>query len=160
MKIFQILGLGLLAISLTMGACKKDDDTQSTSDILIEGKWDLTAATINPGVEIFPGIVVNDLLIDEEPCDADDLTIFNADGSSAGDEGATKCDPSDPQNYNNGTWSLSSDEKTLTISIEGTLIAFIVKSASSSKLVLETAADKLDSSFPATSTVTFTFTKA
>ncbi len=159
MKIFQFLGLSLLAMSLTMGACKKDDDTQSTSDILIEGKWDLTAANINPGFEVFPGVVLSDLLIDEDPCDADDLTVFNADGTATGEEGATKCDPSDPQTYSNGTWALSADEKTLTMDFDGTEIAFTVKSASSSKIVLETAADNFDTDFPSTSTVTFTFTK-
>lgn len=159
MKIFQFFGLSLLAMALTMGACKKDDDTKSTSDILIEGKWDLTAAKINPGFEVFPGIVLSDLLLDEDPCDADDLTIFNADGTATGDEGATKCDPSDPQTYSNGTWSLSADEKTLTINFDMTPVIFNVKSVSSSTIVLETAADNFDDTFPSTSTVTFTFTK-
>ncbi len=160
MKIFKMLGLSLLAISLTMGACKKDEDTKSTADILVEGQWDLTGLTINPGFEVFPGVVISDLLIDEDPCDADDLTIFNADGSATGDEGATKCDPSDPQTYSNGSWSLSADEKTLTITFDGIQIPFTVKSASSSKSVLETAADNFDNTFPATSTITVTFTKA
>ncbi len=31
------------------------------------------------------------------------------------DEGPTKCDPNDPQTYNDGTWVLSADNKSLTI---------------------------------------------
>lgn len=159
MKIFQLLSISFLAIALTLGSCKKDDDSKSTRDILIEGKWDLTSAKVNPGIEVFPGIVISDLLIDEDPCDADDLTIFNADGTATGDEGATKCDPSDPQTYSNGNWSLSSDEKQLTVDFEGEAITFNVSSVSDTQLVLTATADSVDPDFPNTSTITFTFVK-
>lgn len=159
MKIFQLLSISILAIALTMGACKKDDDSKSARDILIEGQWDLTAAKVNPGIEVFPGVVISDLLIDEEPCDADDLTIFNADGTATGDEGATKCDPSDPQTYSNGTWSLSSDEKQLTIDFDGEEITFNIASITDTQLVLTASADSVDPDYPSTSTITFTFVK-
>ncbi|MEZ5031200.1 MAG: lipocalin family protein [Saprospiraceae bacterium] len=159
MKIFQLLTISILATALTMGACKKDDDSKSARDILIEGKWDVTSAKVNPGIEIFPGVVISDLLIDEDPCDADDLTIFNADGTSTIDEGPTKCDPSDPQTYNNGSWSLSSDEKQLTIDIDGEEITFNIASISDTQLVLTASADSFDPNFPSTSTMTFTFVK-
>ena len=159
MRTLRFLALGALALSLSLGACKKDNDSKSVRDILIEGQWDLTAATIDPPFDVGGGITISNLLIDEDACDADDLTIFNADGTATGDEGATKCDPSDPQQYSNGTWTLNADETVLTISDAGEVFVFTVASATDNQLKLTISADQFDDDFPSTSTVTFTFTK-
>lgn len=47
-----------------------------------------------------------------EPCEKDDLTHFKKDGTAVDDDGATKCDPADPQTESY-LWSFLTNETEL-----------------------------------------------
>ncbi len=100
---------------LLFSACKKSDNgggggnTRSTT--LTNGKWLQTAQTsqtITNGV----GGLVDDDFAGMSACEKDDYTIFNSSNLIIIDEGATKCDATDPQQYTVGQWTLlDSDTK-------------------------------------------------
>jgi len=109
----------LFVTLLTFTACKKDEDSPKTAkDYLTAGFWKMTAGTIDPGID-FGGTVITDFYAFLDACEKDDLTRFNADGTITDDEGATKCDPDDPQTTTDGSWVLSADNKTVTMSYPG-----------------------------------------
>jgi hypothetical protein len=47
------------------------------------------------------------------PCEADDITAFKTDSTWSLDNGSTKCNTSDPQVIETGTWSFTSDQMQL-----------------------------------------------
>ena len=104
------------AFTLLFSACQKDDDTNtetSGQEILTSGQWMVTAATANPPVTI-GGIPFSNLYLVAPTCLKDNYYVFKTDGIAELNEGATKCNPTDPQTLSQ-TWSLSSDEKSITI---------------------------------------------
>jgi hypothetical protein len=96
---------------LSLFSCKKDEKTAKENLI---GKWMMTAMTISPAQN-----GVTDMFSTSSACGKDDLTIFNTDGTVTNDEGAVKCNASDPQTSSGGTWALSADGKTLTMTSPG-----------------------------------------
>lgn len=114
----KLFGLLILFVIIGVSSCKKDENkdttTKSTRDYLVSGNWKTTAITVSPGIN-FGTTVITDFFAQEDDCQKDDLTKFNADGTITDDEGATKCDPNDPQTTNDGTWILSADGKSVTI---------------------------------------------
>jgi hypothetical protein len=67
-------------------------------------------------------------------CQKDDLFIFESGGVYKTDEGATKCDPTDPQ-QTTGTWVFNSGETMLTTVEGGDTVTVTITELSSSKLV-------------------------
>ncbi len=129
----NVLKFGLMAIaacSILFTACKKDD--KSAADIMTTGSWKTTKDESKLTTETT--WTANAI----DACTADDFTTYAKSGSFTFDEGATKCDPTDDQSTT-GTWALSSDEKTLTLTDSGFGIAFTVESISESKIVLSVA---------------------
>ncbi len=116
------LSLIALALVITLASCKKEETTITTktpTEYLTAGNWKVTGMTINPGIEVL-GVVLTDIYaLGIEDCTKDDLITFNTDGTLTEDEGASKCNPDDPQTTNDGTWTLSDDGKTLTILYPG-----------------------------------------
>lgn len=101
----------LLAGMACLNACKKKEDpAPSTKELLASTsskKWKITSITVGnqPFLEsIFP-----------EACTRDNLFVFYTDNKLVIEEGATKCNSSDPSTVAQGTWRLSTDEKTLTL---------------------------------------------
>ncbi len=125
---FSLLLLVVAAFSFT--ACK-DDDEKSAEELLTAAScWSPTKDELfNSTTNKWEDQGVDD-------CTKDDCTKFNSDKTASFDEGATKCDPSDPQT-NTGTWSLSADGKTLTATIGGDTSSATIVELTSSKLVLE-----------------------
>lgn len=128
----------LIAISgsfLMVSSCKKDDDDPvNKKAILTANSWKLSGMTIDPAIDFF-GIQISDIyngFMDD--CAKDDLMIFNEDGSYTGDEGATKCDPDDPQITEEGTWVFNADETQLITTDADTSYTFTIVTLSSSKL--------------------------
>jgi hypothetical protein len=111
MKNLQLLLFLCAALAFT--ACKKDDDP-SKKEMLTNKNWVMTAATVDPSFVLITGGSTNNLYNQLEACAKDDITRLNADGKATFDEGALKCNVADPQTTN-GTWALSLDEKTLSI---------------------------------------------
>ena len=122
-KIIKKIGWVSLILLLAVSACKKDEETpaepqKSTKDYLTAGYWKTTAMTIDPGINI-GGTVITDFFAQMLPCTKDDLTRFETNGKITDDEGATKCDPNDPQTTTDGNWVLAADNKSVTISYPG-----------------------------------------
>jgi hypothetical protein len=106
------------ACTLLFSSCQKDDDNDEPSgqEILTSGQWKITGATANPPLTI-PGVgTISDIYNTPfvKACFKDNYYVFNANGTAEINEGATKCNDSDPQS-DPTTWSLSADEKELTI---------------------------------------------
>lgn len=111
----KLLSLLAIASIFVLSSCKKDETTKSPTEYLTAGNWKVTGMTINPGIEV-AGIVITDIYyLMVQDCAKDNLIKFNTDGSVTDDEGATKCSSDDPQTTTDGTWTLSTDSKTLTI---------------------------------------------
>ncbi len=121
----------LLAVSaFTVTACK--DDESNEDKLTAASCWKNTKSeTYDPTTNVWTEDVLDD-------CDKDDCTRFNADKTMTFDEGATKCDPADPQT-STGSWSLSADGSTLTVSDPGSGFSFAgqITELSSSRLVVE-----------------------
>jgi len=140
-NLLSILVACLFVLSFT--ACG-DDSTDSTpsnnsqTDLLTASAWIMTAATIDPPIEIF-GVTFSDLYADMDDCDKDDLLIFNANMTGSNDEGPTKCDPSDPQSeaFN---WEWAANETKLTYDST----TFDVTTLSTTELTLKSVIDGAD----------------
>jgi hypothetical protein len=91
-----------------LSSCKKEDDPVTPATdfkaLLQDKKWKLIKQEVN-GVDFFFQL---------DKCSQDDLRIYNANGTVTQDEGVTKCISTDPQQSSDGTWTLSTDGKSLT----------------------------------------------
>jgi len=94
-------------------ACKKKEDkpatAQTKTQLLTANNWTLTAFVASrpnePDANMF-GLFEN--------CTKDDFIKFNTNFSVIFDEGATKCDPTDPQTETE-IWSFGPNESTIII---------------------------------------------
>lgn len=102
MKKITYFALMLMLASLVF-SCKKKDP-EPTPQQKVTGNWRLT----------FARITVDGVSENGQPCELDNTFNFQASGAFTIDEGATKCDPSDPQT-STGTWSITADGKTMNI---------------------------------------------
>ncbi|MDP1726463.1 MAG: hypothetical protein Q8M15_06735 [Bacteroidota bacterium] len=105
--------LALFAIS----SCSKKDDSSTTptktkAEYLTSGTWNIKAASINPGLDM-GGITITDLYAVMQSCDKDNTRKFNTNGTGKDDEGATKCNASEPQTTD-FTWVFDSSQTKLT----------------------------------------------
>ena len=89
-------------------ACKKDAAVSADNSVLLTtGLWKRTGETKNG----------KDTFIATSNCDKDNTYAFATDGKVAFDEGATKCDASDPQTTT-GSWAFTGTDKTKMILTE------------------------------------------
>ncbi len=101
------------AVVVLAASCKKDNnDNKSRKDHLTSGNWfirgsltTISAAGVDSTFDSFK---------DMEACEKDDFMTFNASGAFTIDEGATKCDPEDPQTTS-GTWAFIENDTKLVI---------------------------------------------
>lgn len=132
-KLFSMLAIAMLVV---MSSCEKDEETKSDQEYLTAGNWKITSVVLSPGIDI-PGIGtitdIYDLFIEE--CNKDDLVKFMTNGTIVEDEGATKCDPDDPQTTSDGTWSLDGASLTMVYPDEDPDVVTIA-SINSSTLVI------------------------
>jgi hypothetical protein len=123
----RITFIPCLAAVLILGACGKDNGTgpsDGKSALLTGAKWKMSAHTVTPGVdEHLDGTLVTNLF-SSEGCSEDDVTQYLPNGKWSVDEGASKCDPSDPQ-VETGTWKLNAAGDSL--SMESDLDGIILK---------------------------------
>ena len=123
----------LLAVAaFTQIACKKDDDnSKSPEEILTSVScWSSVKDELyNPTSNMWEDQAIDD-------CSKDDCLSFKSDKTATFDEGATKCDPADPQT-STGTWSLSADGKTLTSVIDGDTSMGTIIELTASQLIIE-----------------------
>jgi hypothetical protein len=117
MKSIKYLVLFVFALTLTVSSCKKDE-TKTKKEMLTAKSWKMSSIKIN-GVA---GVI--------EDCEKDDIITIAANGTTSSNRGAIKCDPNETNST--GTWTLSDDEKYLTV--DGS--TFTIIELTGSKLVL------------------------
>ncbi len=109
------LSLAVSSLIISMSACSDDDSSTSVTP----------AAPSQTNTELITekNFVVTDYLLtvdgttdetfaDFDDCDKDDFTRFEKNGTAVDNEGATKCDPSDPQTVTYA-WLFASNETKL-----------------------------------------------
>ncbi|WP_210489695.1 lipocalin family protein [Rufibacter aurantiacus] len=102
MKNYPLLLL-LFCCTLFFTACSDDDDEAPSKEQMLQDKrWQITALEAST---LFGDI---DFYADLEDCQKDNYVEFRDNGVLVVNEGATKCDDSDPQEAQ-GTWSLNGD---------------------------------------------------
>jgi hypothetical protein len=131
------LTLTVFSVILILSSCKKDSDSpKGASAILTSGKWQITASTSVFNIAGAPQTV--DIFSSLPSCTQDNYYIFNSDGTGTTDEGATKCDDSDPQTTSNGNWQLLNNDTQLQAGdITGAQITADIKQLDNSTMVLE-----------------------
>jgi hypothetical protein len=114
----------LIVFTVTLASCKKDKE-QSRTDILTSGQWKITAFTLAPPRDWdLDGDLDSDIYPLLDACDKDNYMIFKSDGKLELNEGATKCDPLDPQ-VEIQNWSFANEEKEIIIAGDrGTILEF------------------------------------
>src|SRR5688500_8216772 len=96
-KRYTTIFLAIL-LSATFSSCKKEKE-QSRTDILTSGQWKIAAFTMTPPRDFdLDGDLDSDIYALLDACEKDNYFIFKSDGKLEFYEGATKCDPLDP-NY-------------------------------------------------------------
>jgi len=100
------LTLLLLVPALFFGCKKSKNDTPKTkTDLITQASWKFDNATVG-------GFDVSSFL---QTCQKDNTITLAANGSGVVDEGATKCNASDPQTVN-FSWNFASNETVLHVS--------------------------------------------
>lgn len=149
----SVLTLATAASSFVFTSCKKDDEDpkpKTRTELLTAKSWRVTAATASVGA------TTQDLYASTPACSKDDFTKFNANKTTTFDEGATRCDPSDPQT-SAGAWDLTSGDTKLLIqettsSTSGELYEIVELSESTLKI------KQSDTANGVTYTINVTFT--
>ena len=103
MKRFSI-PLLLVAIIFVAG-CSKEANITKTDLISKAWKYKRFSAVA--------GALTVDVLSTMQPCELDDIYRFNSNKTYSVEEGATKCDPSDPQIIESGSWRFNTAETKL-----------------------------------------------
>lgn len=147
--------IALVAIGCLFTACKKSDSGgggNGGSAVLTSGKWKIISSS---SVIDYPviGKQTVDAFSTIQDCQKDNLYIFNTDNTTTTDEGLTKCNSSDPQSYVSGTYSLSSDSKTLVVTASGRTVTSDVLTLSSSSMILKYATN--DNNIDVVTTTTY-----
>lgn len=137
MKTNYLYGLSILVILLF--SCGKEETRLTNTDFLTGGGtkvWIFTAATIDPPLPV-GGTTIANLFAQGDPCDLDDVQSFNINGNYTQEEGATKCDPTNPQVFESGTWSFNGDETIILTIVDGETTENIVRELTADRLVIE-----------------------
>jgi len=99
-------------------SCKKDKDNNSITaktktELLTTGSWKRTALISSPAYDWYGnGVFDTDILNIMMPCEKDNTDTYKTNGIFETNEGATKCDPSDPQTWTL-TWTFADNETKL-----------------------------------------------
>lgn len=134
-----------LAASFLLTACENDKGagpTNGKSALLTGAKWKISSHTVTPGVDEGDGILVTNLMTPDAACVHDDFTQYTANGKWSVDEGATKCDASDPQ-IETGTWKFNAagDSLTITSDLDAVSLHGKIESLTASQLRLSLVGD-------------------
>jgi hypothetical protein len=109
--------LVILSVAVIAG-CKKDDNKDngnSKTQMIASGSWKMTSDYIDPAEDVNgDGVPEHEILPFLETCEKDNLFSFTTDGTFTADEGASKCDPSDPQTQST-KWKFINNESLLVV---------------------------------------------
>jgi len=112
MKNILFLVAMVAGASIIFNSCKKDEGDSGTNATNILGTWTASDIIID-GQSFWPLM---------EACSKDDKIIFQSGGSAVFDEGATKCDPNDPQTETTSWKFIDNDTKLVLDGDTGTII--------------------------------------
>jgi hypothetical protein len=146
-KLLHIWFAVLLVSVLIAGKCKKDEAPEPTkTELITKASWKFNKALLAGGADITTLIPA---------CQRDNVANFASNGTGTNDEGASKCQPSDPQTTN-FTWNFQSNESILFVStplFTGGSSNFTLVSLTATELVLSQTITLMGS--PQTVTVYF-----
>lgn len=129
MKTSLLPAIVLAILSVTACTKKNETDTSKTkSEWIVAAPWKYSKATVL-GIDASSYFAA---------CQKDNVATLRADNTGTLDEGATKCNSSDPQSVS-FTWAFTNNETTLQVStvlFSGGSNEFTVESISSTTLVL------------------------
>ncbi|HEX6190761.1 MAG TPA: lipocalin family protein [Chitinophagaceae bacterium] len=124
--------ISLFALLIVLPGCDKDDDdpptTKTKTELLTTGTWKFSTAT-SSGVDVSSQIPA---------CIRDNVYTFVAGGNGSFNEGAAKCNSTDPQTPT-FTWNFASNETVLHVSallLPGGSNDFTIVSISETQLVI------------------------
>jgi hypothetical protein len=137
-KWFQQPALILLLGSLSLSACNKDDDNKekTNTEKITLSAWKYDKAEIDSDKNGTPDAPVPSGVV--EACEVDNTITFKTDNTGVVDEGATKCETSDPQS-SSFTWTFKNNETIINFptaiitNVDGDVI---VKSITETSMVL------------------------
>lgn len=129
-KIFTA-AFAILIIALNFSACKKKENKSSSTaastvdstqikqrtQLLTSGNWKMTEMTVSPGISS-GGTITTDWFSKLDTCSKDNFTTYYTNKEFVIDEGATKCNPNDPQTTT-GTWVFNSNATVLSLTQSG-----------------------------------------
>ncbi|MES2731906.1 MAG: lipocalin family protein [Bacteroidota bacterium] len=119
MKLFFFSGV-LLSMTLFSSCKKKEEVSLPPAQLLAAKSWKLTdTGFMASGM---PSSYFSHI----DDCSKDDLEIYKSDGNQLTDEGVTKCSSTDPQQTNNGMWTLSADGKIITLKKGTTITTYTI----------------------------------
>ncbi len=105
----------LLFAVLIAASCKKDKDNNTNTaktktELITSGAWKRTALTSNPAYDwnangVFDTNILNTMF----SCEKDNFDTYKTNGIMETNEGASKCNPSDPQTWT-ATWTWTNNE--------------------------------------------------
>ena len=118
LEIQLIALLLMITVIATTLSCKKDKEenantVKSKTELITKGSWKRTALVSNPAYDwnangVFDTNILNTMF----SCEKDNFETYQANGMVVTNEGATKCDSSDPQTWS-VTWSFGDNETKL-----------------------------------------------
>ncbi|SRR6266496_117085 len=110
--LLKILGI-ITIIAILLPACKKGNDDNSKIQLLTSQEWRIikseSKVNSDPFTDHYPSL---------PPCTQDDRYKFNTNNTYVLSEGASKCNPTDPDIIVTGTWHFTQSETK--IQIDGT----------------------------------------
>jgi hypothetical protein len=110
----------VLLLSLSGCPDKNDDDPVPFDSNVLVGDWKLTALTASNAS------TQNDVYDDLPACITDNIFRFTSSGTFTEVEGATKCDPGDPDTADEGTWMIQGAEFSYTDKHQATAFFMII----------------------------------
>lgn len=124
-----------VVVLFTLFCCSEEEDVAPISAELLAGSssktWIITDF-VSAGSADFK---------DQPTCVQDDRWIFFANGTMEQNEGATKCQPTDPQVYVEGTWVLFPESNTLRLT-RSNIVSFTVNKLTQNEMILTSGSDK------------------
>ena len=119
MKSFKYLFLLVIALTITVASCKKDEEPKSKKELLTSNQWRFLSSKTDGVADMISN------------CEKDDFMIFASNGTYTWNPGTVKCNSHDT--IITGTWTLSTDEKTLTL--DGSDLLWTIVELTDNKLV-------------------------
>ncbi len=137
MNVLKFLPM-LALLSFVMVSCGDDDEDEpapTRSQLITSQSWSVVSLNVEPAIDLDGnGTQENNLIPFLQACDLDDFLKLNANGTFTNEEGASKCDPNDPQVIQSGVWIWNSDETRVVLTAGGQSTEYVVTALSSTAL--------------------------